>query len=138
MRYVLLFLLIQLVSLLLTIVGIPVCALLAIEPSVLPPDSKGLYHWFLPIFWLWDNEEDGVAPTWYRVANPTWSHWRLVFTWTALRNSCNNLRFVPGVSKVGRPLYYRTFTIRGKLLYVKAGWMTNGYPALSAGAGKGY
>lgn len=96
--------------------------------------APGHYHWRDAWMWLWDNEIDGIDdPT--NAVNPTW--WDVVY-WSGLRNSVNNFRFVPGVSKVGRPLFYRTWTIRGKEFYFKAGWMSNGYPALSAGAGRGY
>jgi len=44
--------------------------------------------------WLWGNDEDGYDPQWYREANPTWGPLRRMYTWAALRNSVNNLRFV--------------------------------------------
>jgi hypothetical protein len=83
--------------------------------------------------WLWENS-DYPPPA-------AWSRWR-TFVWLALRNPVANLRFVPGVSKVGRPLFYRTWvdTVDGysEEFYVKVGWMSNGYPCCSAGAGRGY
>lgn len=127
MKYIALFILIQLVSLVLTIVGIPVCAVLA-WGRFYHYDQK--YHW--PKWaWVWDNEEDGVAPSGYTTR---WGQ----FVWTALRNPCNNLRFVVGVSGSGRPLLYKTWTMFGKEFYLKWGWMSDGYPAFSAGAGRGY
>ncbi len=136
MKYLPLFLLIQLASLVLTVVGIPVVAILAGFQWVHFDHAEQTWHW--PWWaWIWDNREDGVAPVWYQKAHPTWSTPRLVFTWAALRNSCNNLRYVPGVSKAGRPLWHRTWHMFGKQFYAQAGWLSDGYPCLSAGAGKG-
>jgi hypothetical protein len=111
MRYALLFALIQLVNLPLMVAGWFLCLL----PTV-------------P--WLWWNDDD------YALIRDM-TYWRR-YVYIAWRNPVANLRHVPGVSKVGRPLYYRTWLVKGRQLYFKAGWMSNGYPALSAGAGRGY
>jgi hypothetical protein len=110
----LLFALIQIVNLPLTIMGWIIC----LSPSL----ANSL--------WLWWNDDD--------VALLSPMSWWQEYVYLAWRNPVANLRHVPGVSKVGRPLWYRTWTIRGKLFYAKAGWMSDGYPALSAGAGKGF
>jgi hypothetical protein len=138
MKYVLLFILIQLVNIPLFIIGLPLCAVLAYGNFSRIDARTGNFHW--PAWaWLWDNEEDGTCPHWYAVTNPRWSFARAEFTWTALRNSVNNLRYVSGVSKPGRPLWYWTGTIKGKQFYAKAGWEAKtGWPSLSAGGGKGY
>ena len=44
--------------------------------------------------WIWDNEEDGLAPLWYYEKYPSWSPFRRMFTWAAIRNSVNNLQRV--------------------------------------------
>ena len=44
--------------------------------------------------WLWGNDEDGLDPVWYRVANPTWSPFKRMLIWNAWRNSVNNLRCI--------------------------------------------
>ncbi len=130
MKYVALFIAIQLAALLLTIVGIPVCAALAYIGYSFPTEGK--WHW--PKWaWIWDNEEDGVWPNWYAKANPTWSTARVEFMWTGLRNSANNLRYVPGVSKVGRPLWRKTWGAKPGGWYAQAGWNNSGFPVLSAG-----
>ena len=131
MHYVLLFILIQAVNIPLAIVGIPICAALAaaavVEPQYNYNKDKIIFVW-PKSFWLWSNDEDGVMPPGYN------TRWKM-FVWTALRNPVNNLRFVPGVSKPGRPLWYWS---NGKY-YAKAGWaFTTGWPMLSAGSGKGY
>jgi hypothetical protein len=132
LKYILLFVLIQLVSLVLAIIGIPVCGLLTAAGLMhLGADNKAHFPAWA---WLWDNNEDGVSPVFY---NPSGSRWK-AFVWIALRNPVSNLRFVPGVSGVGRPLYYRTWLVKGRQFYFKAGWLSDGYPALSAGAGKGF
>lgn len=143
MKYVPLFILIQLVSAVLTLMGVPICAVLAYGNF---SDSQRWAVWHWPKWaWLWDNEEDGTAPFWYLEANPTWSFARAEFMWTALRNPCNNLRYVRGVSKVGRPLFYKTWIVpkgtlclSGREFYVKVGWLSNGFPCLSGGSGRGY
>ncbi len=133
MKFLPLFIAIQLASLVLTVLGIPICALLAACNLFELDGALGAkWHWSLdPLTWIWDNEIDGV------VGPGPVTRWQ-AFYWSALRNPCNNLRFVAGVSKVGRPLWYGTFTMAGREFYAKAGWMSDGYPCLSAGGGRGY
>jgi hypothetical protein len=126
----LLFALIQIVSAVLTVIGYPIIGLLAVF-KVWDVRADCRNHW-PPWAWIWDNEEDGV----FGPGTPR-TRWQ-AFYWSALRNPVNNLRFVPGVSKIGRPLLYKTWEWRGKEFYYKVGWMSDGYPALSAGAGKGF
>lgn len=45
--------------------------------------------------WPWGNSEDGYDPLWYWIARPRWSRFRRMYTWAAIRNSVNNLRWVP-------------------------------------------
>lgn len=134
MKYLLLFVAIQLTSVVLTIVGIPVCAVLAYG-NFAKADATGKYHWPWA-FWVFDNEEDGTCPTWYRKVHPERSDATNEFIWTAFRNSVNNLRYVKYVSAPGRPLWIRNWQFKGKAYYAKAGWLSNGYPVLSAGAGQ--
>lgn len=108
----LLFALIQIVNIPLMILGWFIC----LSPTL------------AKILWLWWNNEDGA------VGNTWWSR----YVWLAWRNPVANLRHVPGVSKVGRPLLYKTWTWRNKQFYYKLGWMSDGFPVLSAGAGKGF
>jgi hypothetical protein len=130
--YVLLFAAIQAAAAVLFIVGVPVCALYA---YLLPNRRTKSRTTGLPIMsfpkwaWVWSNDEDGVYPPWYHRVNPSWSYSRTIFVWTALRNPVNNLRYVPGVSKVGRPLWRKEF---GKW-YAQAGWNGAGNPVFSAG-----
>ena len=46
------------------------------------------------IFWLWDNEEDGIygAPFWIK-RNDGKYNFKTAYTWSALRNPVNNMRF---------------------------------------------
>lgn len=76
--------------------------------------------------WLWGNDDDASL-----LAQMT--PWRQ-YVYLSWRNPVANLRHVRGVSGVGRPLFYRTY----KNWYVKFGWMSNGYPCMSAGSGRGY
>lgn len=56
--------------------------------------------------WLYCNEEDGIDglrggdqdQAWWGADTQGWSQWRRIFVWSALRNSVNNLRFVPVLS----------------------------------------
>lgn len=131
-RYVLLFIAIQLISLVLTVIGIPVCAFLAYELDYAYDENSDRYH-FPRWAWIWDNQEDGVAAAWYLKAHPEWTFPHTVFMWSALRNPCNNLRYVPGVSKIGRPLWRKTWGAKPGGWYVQAGWNASGHPVLSAG-----
>lgn len=125
---------IQLVSGVLFIVGLPICAVLAMAAHYTSSTNYNKTKWiskFPSWAWLWSNDEDGVTPPGYT------SRWG-TFVWTALRNPVNNLRFVSGVSGQGRPLYYRSWLVKGKQYYFKCGWMSNGFPCLSGGAGRGW
>lgn len=136
MKYILLFILVQAVALVLTIIGVPICALYA---YVLPnrvaksPITRLEMLTFPAWAWVWSNDEDGIYPTWYHRVNPTWSYGRTIFVWTALRNPVNNFRFVRGVSKIGRPLWRKTWGAKPGGFYVQAGWNASGYPVLSGG-----
>jgi hypothetical protein len=143
MNYKWLFVKIQLRSLVLSAVGIPLCAYLAWFGMW--TYVAGKFHWANPRFNLWDNKEDGICASWYRAEHLDWSLERCAFYWSALRNPCNNLRFEPGVSEVGRPLWKRFFnlphvarngwrlTFSWRPSYAQAGWNESGYPVLSAG-----
>lgn len=134
--YVLLFLLIQLVSLVLVVVGVPLVGALAffrqwriVEFRELVAEGvtrvTPLWEWKGGKWtWLWSNDEDGVFGYRPRIL-ARWS----AFVWSALRNPCNNLRFVRGVSRVGRPLWQWV----GNTYYAQAGWNAKGFPVLSAG-----
>lgn len=131
-----LFVLIQFASLVLTVAGIPVCGFLALcklsSLGPLLPSGEQLWHW--PAWaWIWDNQEDGVDPMWYRDAHANWPASLREFTWAALRNPVNNLRYVRGVSLKGRPLWRKTWGDRPGGWYAQAGWNSSGFPVLSAG-----
>jgi hypothetical protein len=135
LKYIPLFILIQLVSAVLFVIGVPLCAALAYSKRWTYDIHRDTYHWKGGRWtWLWDNQEDGTLPYWYALMYKWYSVPHAMFMWTALRNPVNNLRFVRGVSGVGRPLWRKTFVFRGKHLYVQAGWNNSGYPVLSGGA----
>jgi len=132
-KYIALFIVIQLVSLLLTVIGYPLIAVLAAFRLWLD-DYDGtinrvLYHWRGgKLTWLWSNDENGIF------GNGPVTRWQ-AFYWSALRNPCNNLRFVPGISGAGRPLWHWS---NGRF-YAQAGWLgSHGQPVLSLGRGQGY
>lgn len=130
LKYISLFVLIQLTSFVLNILGIiPVALAVALERTRVMPN--GIIHFTDHFMWIWDNEEDGIE------GFLPFSKWD-EFDWSELRNPVANLRHVRGVSGVGRPMFYRTWVSFNKQFYVKAGWMSDGFPALSAGAGKGF
>lgn len=110
MKYLPLFLLIQIINIPLMVLGWVVC----------------LWPHLAHATWIWWNDED-----------PPWTMpWWKAYVWLGWRNSVANYKHVPGVSKAGRPLWIKNFTVRGKIYYAKAGWLSNGYPCLSAGAGQ--
>jgi hypothetical protein len=145
MKYIPLFILIQLISILvLFLPGVIFCGacillkLYKLEPNptpLHPYNDPNLYHWTPRWMWIWDNKEDGLSPVWYLKANPTRSLGWNFFIWTAFRNYANNWRFVPGVSKVGRPIFLRIFKWKGNIHHFEAGWLNDGYPTLNIGPG---
>lgn len=122
-----LFAFIQVVSFVLMVIGWVVIAFLA---GLRAKSLMGATWHFPGWAWIWDNEIDGVCGP----LPPT--RWNIYY-WSALRNPVNNLRFVYGVSKKGRPLVYRTWKWLSRDFYYKLGWMSDGYPCLSFGGGKG-
>jgi hypothetical protein len=91
--------------------------------------------WFLPppvaqMLWLWWNDDDAAL-----IEPMSMGAQYIYLSW---RNPVANLRHVPGVSAKGRPLYYRTWLVKGRQLYCKAGWLSDGYPCCSFGGGRGY
>jgi uncharacterized membrane-anchored protein YitT (DUF2179 family) len=113
MKYIALFVLIQFVNIPLMVLGWFIC----LSPAL------------AKFTWLWWNDEDQTGPS---------QKWWDQYVWLAWRNSVANFKHVPGVSGKGRPLWYRVWVIRGKTYYWKSGWMSNGFPALSAGPGRGW
>jgi hypothetical protein len=127
------------------VIGFFLVAILSYFYAWLLIDGKFQWRGGLLTF-LWSNEENGI------VAPGVSLNRKNAFYWSAIRNSVNNLRYVWGVSKAGRPLWYwtkegmrvRTLNLFGHTLttpsqiYAKVGWMSDGYPAFSAGAGRGY
>lgn len=134
MKYFFLFILIQIIALILAIIGIPICAVLSFGGYSRQTTGVVLGKLNWPRWaWLWDNDEDGTAPLAFTNQHPSWSLNRCEFVWTALRNPVNNFRFVPGVSKVGRPLWRKTWGTKPGGWYIQAGWNNSGYPVLSGG-----
>jgi hypothetical protein len=109
MKYLPLFIVIQILNIPLMVLGWFIC----LSPALAKAS------------WLWWNDEDGAGPvhTWWRE-----------YIWLGWRNSVANYKHVPYVSGIGRPLWYWS---NGKH-YAKAGWFPdNGHPVLSAGSGNG-
>lgn len=98
----------QLLSLLATLIGIPLCYALATTRSWRLRDSKNQHYkrqvtaWkYEPLTLLWGNEEDGVTGAeWFHKANQTRTDVQIAFEWSALRNSANNMRLLPGAMAV--------------------------------------
>ena len=86
-------------SLALALIGAPLIAIaLALDATAIRTSQtlpRQITAWAWRWMWLWGNEEDGIDPAWYAVANPSWSDFRRIFAWTAIRNSVNNLQRVP-------------------------------------------
>ena len=128
LSYIALFVAIQLISLVLTVVGIPLIAMMS-ALRLWHTQPNGITAWNGKLLWLWSNDEDGIFGP-----NAPHTRWR-AFYWAALRNPCHNFGLIPGVSGKGRPLWLKNFTVRGVLYYAQAGWYNNGRPVLSAGKG---
>ena len=83
--------------------------------------------------WLWWNDDDGSG---------TGSSWWSKYYWLAIRNPVDNLKHVTwplSVATPGGPMLYKTWFLFGKQFYYKIGYMPHeGYPAFSAGSGRGY
>jgi hypothetical protein len=45
--------------------------------------------------WLWGNDQEGYDPRWYQIYRAGWPRWFRMWEWAALRNSVNNIRYVP-------------------------------------------
>lgn len=100
--------------------------------------------------WLWGNDEDGLDPEWYRVANPTWSANKRMMIWSCWRNSVNNIRCVKWLHPAPVPSRIRVhrwgddwlcwqgpfsqlrfgYTWRGKPYVLNCGWRYYPYDAL--------
>lgn len=116
--FVLMWLLYLVLSLPLTILGVPVVAFLAaftgaqrLRATRFYKDKRGVRVWSAGwVNAIWGNDEDGIdglplvnvtsqivqpRQTWWGGMTKNWSRWHRIFVWSALRNSTANLRFAP-------------------------------------------
>lgn len=114
------------------------CAFRAWTPAISTqwaPDAPVKAHTINVWAWswmnyLWGNPEDGVTGT--PAYNPTTSGWS-AFTWSALRNYADNLKYV--YAEPGGPFYARNFTTPFAW-YVMVGYRNAaGLPTCSIGRG---
>lgn len=97
------------ISLPLTVIGIPICAVLAYTRAWHEVDSPYFSKTVLAwrggwLTWIFGNLEDGVTgPGWFHAEHQSKSDRWLAFIWSAWRNPTNNLRFVPLLSFVIDP-----------------------------------
>ncbi len=117
-------------SLVLSIIGIPVVGYLAWGRDwTLAPGANGraVFRWAPPWAWLWSNLEDGVIPPAMVNGQPYLmgrsDRWRS-FVWCAWRNKVSNLRFTRGFG----------FTVKPARVY-SIGNNRNLYEPLPAGGG---
>lgn len=108
------------------LIGLPVCGALAVLRAWRPIAGKLQWRGGR-LTWLWGNLENGIVGP-----GMTLNRWS-VFYWSALRNSVNNLRYMPGISKVGRPYWRKTWGPKPGGWYAHAGWNNSGFPVLSGG-----
>jgi hypothetical protein len=142
-KWWLIFVAIQVGQIPLMVVGVPVCLALSFAHAWHPVrcDRQWSAVYGQTIFvwprwaWVWSNDEDGVLARWYVNAYPNRPLWWLAFVWSALRNSCHNYCLIPGIFGEGRPIWVRNWIWRGTKYYIKAGWVSAGWPVLSAGKG---
>lgn len=119
-------LVILLVPLLLGLFLVPLGAL-CLEPEVSPviKNDDGTdriiinprWSWL----WLWSNQEEGWLPLHYLNDHPTWSQFRAMYAWAAIRNYVDSLRFVGWLSppQVGALVRWEQ---HGKMELVWQGW----------------
>lgn len=121
----------QILSLALMIVGIPICAALSLANATrVVSSTRGtqkphLIQTWPAIFWLWSNDEDGVHPQGYS------SKWG-AFVWTALRNPVDNFKYLGFAQNAPHLVKY----FFGNF-YAEWGWDDSGYIKCSAGRGTG-
>jgi len=123
LKFCALFAAIQLTAFVLQVVGFALLAVAANAKFYQETDSR--LHWKSKFLWLWDNQEDGICPSWY---GPI-TRWN-VFKWAALRNSVNNLRYIKGVSDPSYPVLWAEGTINKKPMRLIVGWNHSGYPTV--------
>lgn len=136
------FAVIQLISLAATLFGLILLIPFCLAQAWNPAEStlwKGrvidCWSW-TPLNWVYGNPEDGVsgqtALIWLNGttqgryqpdANPAWRAYR----WSALRNSCDNLKYV--FAWKGGPFYRRETAS----WFIQLGWNSSGFPVISAG-----
>lgn len=130
--YIAVFAAVQLLSLGLALVGIlPIAILATLKRWRIDPTILGGSGWRTSSFFntLYGNDEDGIfGPK----GEFTGSRWH-AFYWSAIRNDVNNLRYVRGISGVGRPYSRWTWGATPGGFYIHAGWNASGFPVCSAG-----
>ena len=116
-----------LVFLPLLILGLPASALalryadVELRHSILPSKAPVLaYTNTILDVWL-GNREDGVIAAWWRRDHPTWSDWRLGFTWF-VRNPVTNLRYIPIIGLVPSPSHIRYMGADTEPEWSRPGW----------------
>lgn len=93
----------------LIVVGVPLVCVLARRRAWIARGSQiypgvRVLAWRSRLAWLWGNEQDGVTgANWFRMEHRNKSDRWCAFQWSALRNPCNNLRFVPIINPVIDP-----------------------------------
>lgn len=136
------FAIVQLIAFTATAIGwillIPFCIAQAwIADTTSDKDGRKIDRWsWRPLNWIYGNREDGVsgytALVWVDGYTqgpylPKASAWARAYRWSALRNSCDNLKYV--FAWKGGPFWRREF----RSWYVQAGWNSSGFPVISAG-----
>ena len=112
----------QCASLALFVIGLPLVAVLSLlhfwkceeQPRVEWGREHG-WHWRSKLFWLWDNDEDGITP--YYLPD-----FKSVWRWAAWRNSVNNMRFLRGAFFVVPDRVEWHSYWQGRVWIVTSGW----------------
>lgn len=96
------------------VIGLPLVAIAAFFTETVPHSTyydRTLLQFKWRWMWLYNNQEDGVDglrggdpnQSWWANQTYGWRNWERVFVWSGLRNSVNNLRFVPVLSPLFTP-----------------------------------
>lgn len=108
---------------LLGLVLMPVACLCG-HNMVSPITKKEIFNapWWL---WIWGNDEDGILPRYYHPFTVEkdklgWSSFRITYVWAALRNSVDNLKYVPWINPPVLPVYI--IKVAPKQFHINSTW----------------
>lgn len=115
------------------ILGLPIVAACAWQAWCWPTRANRFDRTVLKfprIFWLWGNDEDGVdglrggdpAQQWWANKTAGWSPQKRIFTWSAMRNPVDSLRWIPVLNPKLEPARVRFIGMDHEPNEGESGW----------------